>query len=405
MRHRWLLFVPVILIAGCATSPSQEGGESHVSQKFNIQAVFRACARLGCEEPNTVVARYFANTVRKTRSACIVHVIPKNGQPPLAYWDDYLQPMHRFLAGSRLHLYAYAPSGRSRSTSKRKARQNLKQLEALYVRHGVVRGAISKKVISQGSAVTPPYREPYCQNRPLLEIFEGVRLVSPVASWAAEDVIGSDRASRTVLVVVETRNGKRPLSLRIKSLVERVIVTMGSKPNADNRFEVSPALESYPIELLESLRTCTARERLFGSDSRAVDNLEAWFKEFQSPVYARILSGVRRSAGERSVGTVDYVRSGVDEVRQLVDYRTEQALISMTDAAVRRYGNSPGCRDTAARLLLPLAAQRDRAWAWAEVVDRFLERSEDRRETELRSRRVAESLRRVERFYDRFEWY
>lgn len=245
MRYHWLSCVLAVLIASCATSPSQKAAIPRASQRFDIQAVYVECIRLGCEEPNTVVARNFANIVRQTGSACIVHILPRHSQPPPVYWedylqprnllflgshpglyayiqsrrssstyerkswqDDYLQPMHMLLVESRLHLYAYAPSGRSRSIHERKARQNLKQLEALYIRHGVARGAISKKVISGGSAIAPPYRKPYCQNRPVLEIVEGARLVSPVASWAAEHVVASDRASRTVLVVVDSRNGK-----------------------------------------------------------------------------------------------------------------------------------------------------------------------------------------------------
>lgn len=208
MRYHWLSFVLLVLIAGCATSPSQKEAIPRAPQKFDIRAVYSECAKLDCEEPNTVVSRYFANIVRQIGSACIVHVIPKHSQPPWAYWDDYLQPMHMLLVGSRLRLYAYVPSGHGRSTLEKKARQNLKQLESLYIHHGAAREAISKKVISEGSAITPPYREPYCQDRPLLEIVEGARLVSPGASWAAEHVVASDRASRTVLVVVETWNGK-----------------------------------------------------------------------------------------------------------------------------------------------------------------------------------------------------
>ncbi|HED12305.1 MAG TPA: hypothetical protein ENI62_01370 [Gammaproteobacteria bacterium] len=245
MRYHWLSCVLAVVIAGCATSPSQKEAIAQASQKFDIRAVYRECARFDCEEPNTVVARYFANIVRQTGSGCIVHILPKHSEPPPVYWEDYLQPryllflgsrlgpyayaqswrsrstyerkaqqndylqpMHMLLVGSRLRLYAYAQSGRSRSIHEKKARQNLKQLKALYIRHGATRGAISKKVISKRSAIIPPYRESYCLNRPVLEIGEGARLISPAASWAAEHVDASDRASRTVLVVVEAWNGK-----------------------------------------------------------------------------------------------------------------------------------------------------------------------------------------------------
>ena len=76
----------------------------------------------------------------------------------------------------------------------------------MYVHHGVPRGLISKKLISDWSAFAPPYREPYCQNRPLLEMMEGARLVSPVASWAAERIESNEQASRMVLVLMEAYN-------------------------------------------------------------------------------------------------------------------------------------------------------------------------------------------------------
>ncbi|HED12306.1 MAG TPA: hypothetical protein ENI62_01375 [Gammaproteobacteria bacterium] len=195
----------------------------------------------------------------------------------------------------------------------------------------------------------------------------------------------------------------RPMSSLLKVFVAGVIITMGSMANANDGIEVSPALEFYPGKLMESLRTCTVQDHLFGFKSRAVDYLEAWFKEFQRPVYVHILSKASQSVSEQYSNDLNHAHARVGEVRKLVDYRTEQALISMADAAVRRYGNGPGCQDVVSRLLLRIAAQRDRALAWAEAVDQFLEKSEDRWKTELRTKRVAESLRRVERAYKQFD--
>lgn len=195
----------------------------------------------------------------------------------------------------------------------------------------------------------------------------------------------------------------RPMSLLLKMFMAGVITTMGSMANANDSIEVSPALESYPGELMESLRTCTAQDRLFGFKSRAVDYLEAWFKVFQSPAYVRILSKVSQSVSKQYLSDLNHAHARVGEVRELVDYRTEQALISMVDAAVRQYGNGPRCQNAVSQLLLRIAEQRDRAWAWAEAVDRFLDKSEDRWKNEVHTKDVAESLRRVERSYKQFE--
>lgn len=175
--------------------------------------------------------------------------------------------------------------------------------------------------------------------------------------------------------------------------------------NAANSLEVSPALWSYPGDLLRTLKACTTKDHLFGSRSHAVDHLEAWFKSLQNPAYTHVLTEEGSSLGDQSISALNHAHARVDSVRKLVDYRTEQALISMIDAAVQRYGNGPECQYAASRMLLRIAAQRDRAWTWAEAVDRFLDKSEDRLETEIGAMNVAETLHRVERSYDQFERY
>lgn len=208
MTLRCMSIVLAVFISGCATPGPDVVGMDRAGQKFNIQAVYRECERLGCEEPNTVVASYFSGMVRQSGSACIIHIKPEDLYTPWRYWDDYLRPMQKLLAGSRVHLYAYVPAGRAGSGIEKKVQESLKQIEALYVRHGVDRGAITKRVTGEAATITPPYRDPYCHNRPLIEIVEGVRLVSPVASGEAEHAVAIKRAARTVLVVVETRHGR-----------------------------------------------------------------------------------------------------------------------------------------------------------------------------------------------------
>lgn len=203
MKHHWLSFGLAALIAGCATSQAHFEATDRVPRGFDIRAVERECARLGCEEPNTVVASYFADIAQRTGSACIIHILPSRHEPPWGYWDDYVRPMRELLAGSRLRLYAYAPPGRGNSKSARHAQANLEKLESLYRYHGTARRAITTRVIDGKSALLPPYRDPYCQGRPLLEVMEGARLVSPVASSAAEHARAAERAARTVLVVVD----------------------------------------------------------------------------------------------------------------------------------------------------------------------------------------------------------
>ena len=205
MKYHWLAVAVAlaVLVAGCKTSSQHGTSISQTADRFNIQAVYSECRRLDCAEPNMIVARHFAEIAQQAGSACIVHVVPEYGEIPWRYWDDYVQPLHDLLARSQLHLYVHAPSGNRRSVGVKQASQELGRIEALYARHGAAYKLVTRKVIGEESAVVPPYREPYCNGRPLLEIMEGARLVSPAASSAAERATAKEMAPRTVLVVVD----------------------------------------------------------------------------------------------------------------------------------------------------------------------------------------------------------
>ena len=205
-RCRRLTLSMAALVASCAVAPIIGEAGSAVPETFSLRDVYSECNRLGCREPNRVVARYFSTIVKNTGKGCIVHVAPQHGETPWQYWDEYVQPMHMLLVGSRLRLYAYVPAGHDGAQLEAKARQTLGQVKGLYEQHGAEGSAVSMQLVNDPSAVVPPYREPYCRDRPILEIVEGARVLSPAASLSAEHVVIGDRAARTVLVVVDTWN-------------------------------------------------------------------------------------------------------------------------------------------------------------------------------------------------------
>ena len=185
--------------------------------------------------------------------------------------------------------------------------------------------------------------------------------------------------------------------------VVALIISLGVSVHADSWQEISPAIESYPAEPLAVLKDCITNDQLFASGSSAVRHLETWFHEFRRPALRNILLEVRQAEYGRHQHALGHAHMIVKEVRKLVDYRTEQALIAVMDAAVRRHGKSDGCSDAVSSLLLRIAAQRDRVWAWAEAIDRLLGMEDERWETEILARRVAESFRRLERSYSQFD--
>ena len=194
--------------------------------------------------------------------------------------------------------------------------------------------------------------------------------------------------------------------IRWSGLVGLMIAFVGAA-FAESGRELSPALEQSPKGLVESLRQCTNKNQLFGFfTNKSANYVEAWFNEFEKPKYIHLVQKIRGPDGIRTSTELNDAHRLVRQVKKLADFHTEQAMISMVDATVKKYGDGPGCLDIVPRLLLRLAAQRDRAWAWAEAVDRFIKRSTERLAIEDgEERRVVESLRQVERSYDWFNAY
>lgn len=155
-----------------------------------------------------MIARYFAVIAEGAGLACIVHIFPEHGEPPWGYWDDYLRPMHDLLSRSQSRLYAYAPTPGRAGGHRGPAKERLDEVAGLYRYHGIARGGSESHVVGQASVVLPPYREPYCHGRPVLEVFQGTRIVSESASWGAEQVRPEDRAGRTVVVVIDVHRGE-----------------------------------------------------------------------------------------------------------------------------------------------------------------------------------------------------
>lgn len=196
------------------------------------------------------------------------------------------------------------------------------------------------------------------------------------------------------------------MSLFMRSGLVGVMFAVFGVAFADDIRDLSPALGQSPKALVSTLRECTSKGQIIGFRHPAADYLQAWFDEFAKPRYLDIVRKVREPDGLRTYAELRNARRLVRQVRKLADFHTEQALISMVDATVLKYGDGATCLDVGPRLLLQMAAQRDRAWVWAEAVDRFIQSSEERRSIEYgEQRRVAESLRQVERSYGWFDAY
>lgn len=130
---------------------------------------------------------------------------------------------------------------------------------------------------------------------------------------------------------------------------------------------VSPALTRFPTELLAAIDRCVVGTAAY---SNPTEQAAAWFRAFHDRKFVRAL-GEAESTRPGDYGALNRLYGTVDEVRYLVDFRTEQPLVAMVDAATREGRRKDAqCRVDVARFVLRVGAQRDRAWAWAGVMQR-----------------------------------
>lgn len=192
---------------------------------------------------------------------------------------------------------------------------------------------------------------------------------------------------------------------RLWSMVLAAVISLGSMgAQGDADTQPSPGLEWYPHTALQSLNECLTSgastvEPTRTARHRVTRYVAEWFDAFRKPTYAELFDRLRDSSDSNYQTVQRTVAIYIDDVRRLTDFRTEQALISVMDAAVRQRSSGTACRRVVARLMLGMAAQRDRAWAWANAMERVLEMDRNRRRAELQSHRVVDALRDVERSY------
>lgn len=183
----------------------------------------------------------------------------------------------------------------------------------------------------------------------------------------------------------------------IAGLLGVLLAVLVAPTHAEATSVPTPALEAPAGALFSEVRSCVAGS-VFGSDTDGVANqVEAWFEEFHAPRYPQALR--RLYARSTDVSTVELAADEalVRRLRSRVDYRVEQALIATVDAAMRSNGDSSECRGPIAQLLLRLAAQRDRAWAWADALERLIRMKDSEAAAYASLEDLRASLREVER--------
>jgi hypothetical protein len=158
---------------------------------------------LRCREPNEVVAEQFARLAKQARSSCVVHLFPERGFDPWRYWVDYLSPLRDVISGHNVRIYALDGASTNGRGGFGEREEQLQRVEDLYRRMTGPEGMVTSEMVGDASSLLPPYRQPYCNDGPVLEMMEGTRLVSDQASYLAEGLASRARAARTILVQID----------------------------------------------------------------------------------------------------------------------------------------------------------------------------------------------------------
>lgn len=192
-----------LLLSGCLAIGQRPNPYAiNRAQGFDLWAVRGECARLQCEDPNVVVARHFARIAERHGGACIVHLFPEDSGPPPHFWRQYLWPLLPMAHRAELDLYSYSGAEHRQGKVPEQATIRLFQTEGFYRSQGVQRGQMNTHFVRDPKAVVPPYQLSQCAGLPVVEWFEGARIVTSGALPSAEGATSGDRVGRTVIAVV-----------------------------------------------------------------------------------------------------------------------------------------------------------------------------------------------------------
>lgn len=187
----------------------------------------------------------------------------------------------------------------------------------------------------------------------------------------------------------------------ITSLMAGLALLAAVTSHAADVAPVSPAVQQYPARLLAELRECKNDSWFSPSGTAAshapLDYVQAWFDKFRAFNSATVLPS-EHAYGSPLRGNA-LGRADVQRVRRLADYQTVQALAALMDTMIRASDQYRRCSNLGARLVLRIAAQRDRAWVWADAMSRILSMDRMRWQTELQRRQLRRALQRLERSY------
>nr|VFK22029.1 MAG: hypothetical protein BECKMB1821G_GA0114241_100118 [Candidatus Kentron sp. MB]VFK27631.1 MAG: hypothetical protein BECKMB1821I_GA0114274_100418 [Candidatus Kentron sp. MB]VFK74370.1 MAG: hypothetical protein BECKMB1821H_GA0114242_100418 [Candidatus Kentron sp. MB] len=151
---------------------------------------------LDCRNLIDINIESFLRLAADSERSCIVHRYGGGNQNPSESWKRMLTPLRKLLKTSRMHLHLWqgdSPTARNRNVHRARA------LYALYQESGANRPQGS--IYGGDGLFLPPY-DGLCRNGPILELTEGLRLLSPRATPPLESDVARRQAENTIVVVI-----------------------------------------------------------------------------------------------------------------------------------------------------------------------------------------------------------
>lgn len=142
--------------------------------------------------------------------------------------------------------------------------------------------------------------------------------------------------------------------------------------HAESDHLLSPAISPYPAVELQQFHGCVVDGDARPRTENVVEQINAWFKEFKRPIFSESYLATRKRPEAIEPDLYARVRSTELLARRLVDAQTERALVALVDAAIKSRGPRLGCTEVRSALTMRIVEQRDKAWSWANRVDRRL---------------------------------
>jgi hypothetical protein len=134
-------------------------------------------------------------------------ILPKNGWAPWSYWNAHTSRLRPIFDDADVAITRFRSPTTQDLGEIERVKANMVQLGSQIITLGADAKAISHWSAGDIGAMIPPYSSDSCRNSPVLEVGNGVRLVSRLSSPGTTSTGAGRLASRTIVVAIRLPEG------------------------------------------------------------------------------------------------------------------------------------------------------------------------------------------------------